>query len=190
MYTLTDILIYVLCAINLTFIGTLGLVELLEKLVEQQRQKPHKELIAFIRTCLKFALHELKVNERIKVHFKTYHNECSFGLSSGFTFGISNLIRSVSIDSLLSNEFCMIPQGKEHERLYYTVAHEVAHAFQYYNHRKWFEQFKVEYFHYQKKAKTNKEYMKAKLERNANKIAGILLKRYKKYKFNKSYEIR
>jgi len=62
------------------------------------------------------------------------------------------------------------------DRLYFVTAHETAHYLQKYKYPKWHKK-------YLKKDKENSIntsiHAKQKIERNASKIAGILLKEYK-----------
>ncbi|GAG94601.1 unnamed protein product [marine sediment metagenome] len=57
-------------------------------------------------------------------------------------------------------------------RVYFIIAHENAHLLQYYKFPKWFEKYKKKYSPYLH----IKDYAEQKIEKNASKIASILLK--------------
>jgi len=69
-----------------------------------------------------------------------------------------------------------VPPDNFLNRIYFIIAHENAHFLQYYKFPKWQEKYRKEY----RSFLPIKFYAEQKIEKNASKIANILLKEYKK----------
>ena len=76
------------------------------------------------------------------------------------------------------NNLCPLKINNFQDQVYFVIAHEVGHHFQYTKFPEWFRKYR------EKKRntlwKTREEYSKIKLEKNATKIACILFKEYKR----------
>ena len=67
-------------------------------------------------------------------------------------------------------------------KVYFVIAHEVAHLLQHTKFPEWFQKYEEQ--KHNTGWKTNKDYAQIKLEKNATKIAYILYKEYKIRKLN------
>lgn len=110
----------------------------------------------------------------IPILFDKEYDNCHFGRTKKYPnfhlmFGLKFL------DTLKNNKLHTAVYGNKHlERVYFVIAHEMAHYLQYHKHKKWHDIFEKGYSVLTSIAL----YRKQKLESNANKIAEILLKKY------------
>lgn len=140
-----------------------------------------------IERIIKFCCKELDLPViKIKITEETYW-------IGSFTFG-----EGVRLEFNLERLGCVSAKDNKHlikllnykfrnnkEMVFFVIAHELGHYLQYSRHKKWmlFYLDEVEKYLYKLKRFNHIKYNRFKLERNANKIALILLKRAKKKGF-------
>lgn len=108
----------------------------------------------------------------IKIEFDLWYANCSYTAQNSLLFGLWFLKTLEDKDRHKE----AVPSMEFFDRVYFVVAHEIAHYLQKYKCPKWHEKYLKE----DKKISTNTSiHVKQKIERNASKIAGILLKEYK-----------
>jgi len=108
----------------------------------------------------------------IKIEFDLIYNNCSYTRWNSLLFGL-RFLQEIKNNNKYTEA---VPPMEFFDRLYFIVAHEIAHYLQKYRHFKWFEKYDKEW---RENAIDANSHVRQKLERNASKIAGILLKEYK-----------
>lgn len=108
----------------------------------------------------------------IKIEFSLTHPNCAFTRENSLLFGLEFLKRFRDKNTYPK----VVPPTEFFDRIYLIVAHETAHYLQEHRHFKWYEKYNRERI--ENEIDTD-SHIKQKLERNASKIAGILLKEHK-----------
>jgi len=136
----------------------------------------YKTIEKFIKLSVKKLTKRLELPS-IKVGVNRIYDNCSYDWNCNeLVFGSNWLLKLK--DNKDKNINVIIPPDKFFNRVYFVMAHEIAHYLQYTKFSKWFEKYtkqkhNIEY-------RTNEEYADIKLEKNASRIAKILLVEYKK----------
>jgi len=129
-------------------------------------------LINFIEERTKDIAGKLKL-KLPKIEIDKCYNNCScFEEESKILFGLI-FIKELKFENLHIES---VPPDIFLNRVYFVIAHEVGHILQFTKHRKWFDKYKESY----KLGIGIEDYVEQKIEKNASKIANILLKEYKK----------
>jgi len=109
----------------------------------------------------------------IEIEFNFLYPNCTYKQNENFLlYGLKFLKEFKDINRYAE----AVPPMKFFDRLYFIVAHETAHYLQKYRYPRWFGKYFEEW-------RTNvvdiNSHVRQKLERNASRIASILLKEYK-----------
>jgi len=109
----------------------------------------------------------------IKIEFDLKYDDCSYTHDS-LLFGL-DFLKEFKNNNMYKE---IVPPMEFFDRLYFIVAHEIAHYLQEYRHLKWYKKYKSSGWRVVDTMGIS-SHARRKLERNASKIAGILLKEYK-----------
>jgi len=108
----------------------------------------------------------------IKIEFDLNFPNCGYSRWNTLLFGLEFLKRFKDKNSYTE----VVPAMEFFDRVYFIVAHEIVHYLQEYKYPIWYEKYRIEW-------RTNtidiNSHIRQKIERNASKIAGILLKEHK-----------
>ena len=136
-----------------------------------------KQLINFIKEKSKDIAKKLKLKSP-EIEIDKYYNNCSsIDGKNKILFGLMWIKQMKRKDFQIE----VVPSDSFLNRIYFIIAHEIGHILQFTRHRKWFKKYK----RILSTNLGNYEYANQKLEKNASKIANILLKEYKNKKVEK-----
>lgn len=131
-----------------------------------------KQLIVFIKKQTEIITKKLNLSP-IKIEINEIYDNCGcYYEGNKILFGLPH------IKQFKNKQFHLetVPSDTFYNRVYFIIAHEVAHLLQYTKFPKW-------HLIYKKRWRDDidiENYSKQKIEKNASKIANILLKEYKK----------
>ena len=161
-------------------ITTIGKESIWNTLIDFRRRKQYKIIELYVKQKTNIVMNDLNL-PLIKVSFDKKYNNCHFRSgrnekgtvikSSELKFGLPFLLYLLYPECNKA-----VPNDRFIFRIYHVICHEIAHYLQYHKHNRWFKTFVKGYNGYTASCL----YGTQKLESNANKIAGILLRRYKK----------
>ena len=174
----SSIFIFALIGLPCCILYHLCELEIKDLLINFKRRKEYKIIKMYIKEESKKLFKQLKLPE-LPIGFITDYNNCSFTIHKdnklSLLFGLKCLY-DLKINGVLDS---IVPKDTHFNRIYYTLCHEIAHYLQCYKHKSWFNKYSLQYGQMKKFVLSDRGYANIKLEKNANKIAKILLKRYK-----------